>query len=222
MVKDRFGNKVWLRGIIALSKSDETGDIMALIVVRDVTERKKIEVENTRRMDLIMGLTNDYESVYFVDLETDSYDIYRRNDRITTKYSSIFLPSYSDSIKAFAYRGVYRQDRENFIRLLSIEEIRKTLGKKNGFTFSFRTGNTGAPQYYQVKGVRIGSGRNMESGSAAAGTCSCFWVLPILRRRDRKNSERENFLKTLSSRQDTRRTPRALSFPICPTTSGLP
>ena len=162
MVKDRFGNKVWLRGIIALSKSDETGDIMALIVVRDVTERKKIEVENTRRMDLIMGLTNDYESVYFVDLETDSYDIYRRNDRITTKYSSIFLPSYSDSIKAFAYRGVYRQDRENFIRLLSIEEIRKTLGKKNGFTFSFRTGNTGAPQYYQVKGVRIGSGRNMQ------------------------------------------------------------
>ena len=155
-------NVDWLRGIIALSKSDETGDIMALIVVRDVTERKKIEVENTRRMDLIMGLTNDYESVYFVDLETDSYDIYRRNDRITTKYSSIFLPSYSDSIKAFAYRGVYRQDRENFIRLLSIEEIRKTLGKKNGFTFSFRTGNTGAPQYYQVKGVRIGSGRNMQ------------------------------------------------------------
>lgn len=162
MVKDRFGNKVWLRGIIALSKSDETGDIMALIVVRDVTERKKIEVENTRRMDLIMGLTNDYESVYFVDLETDSYDIYRRNDRITTKYSSIFLPSYSDSIKAFAYRGVYRQDRENFIRLLSIEELRKTLRKKSGFTFSFRTGNTGAPQYYQVKGVRIGSGRNMQ------------------------------------------------------------
>ena len=149
MVKDRFGNKVWLRGIIALSKSDETGDIMALIVVRDVTERKKIEVENTRRMDLIMGLTNDYESVYFVDLETDSYDIYRRNDRITTKYSSIFLPSYSDSIKAFAYRGVYRQDRENFIRLLSIEELRKTLRKKSGFTFSFR-------------GVRIGSGRNMQ------------------------------------------------------------
>ena len=162
MVKDRFGNKVWLRAIIALSKNDATGDIMALIVVRDVTERKKIEIENTRRMDLIMGLTNDYESVYFVDLETDSYDIYRRNDRITTKYSSIFLPSFSDSVEAFAYKGVYRQDRENFIRLLSIDEIKKTLKKKNGFTFSFRTGNTGAPQYYQVKGVRIGSGRDMQ------------------------------------------------------------
>ena len=162
MVQDRFGNKVWLRGIIALSKSDVTGDIMALIIVRDVTERKKIEIENTRRMDLIMGLTGDYESVYFVDLETNSYDIYRRNDRIMTKYSSIFLPSYSESIEAFAYRGVYRQDRENFIHLLSIDQIKKTLEKKNGFTFSFRTGNTGAPQYYQVKGVRIGSGRSMQ------------------------------------------------------------
>lgn len=162
MVQDKFGNRVWLREIIALSKSEVTGDIMAVIIVRDITERKKIEFENTRRLDLIMGLTGDYESVYFVDLETDSYDIYRRQDTITTKYSSVFLPSYSDTIEAFAYKGVYRQDRENFIRLLSIDTIRKTLEKKNGFTFSFRSGNTGAPQYYQVKCVRIGSGRQMQ------------------------------------------------------------
>jgi len=162
MVQDKFGNRVWLREIIALSKNEVTGDIMAVIIMRDITERKKIEFENTRRLDLIMGLTGDYESVYFVDLETDSYDIYRRQDTITTKYSSVFLPSYSDTIEAFAYKGVYRQDRENFIRLLSIDTIRKTLEKKNGFTFSFRSGNTGAPQYYQVKCVRIGSGRQMQ------------------------------------------------------------
>lgn len=162
MVQDKFGNRVWLREIIALSKNEVTGDIMAVIIMRDITERKKIEFENTRRLDLIMGLTGDYESVYFVDLETDSYDIYRRQDTITTKYSSVFLPSYSDTIEAFAYKGVYRQDRENFIRLLSIDTIRKTLEKKNGFTFSFRSGNNGAPQYYQVKCVRIGSGRQMQ------------------------------------------------------------
>ena len=162
MVQDRFGNRVWLREIIALSKSDVTGDIMAMVIVRDVTERKKIEIENTRRMDLIMGLTDEYESVYFVDLETDSYDIYRRNDRITTKFSSIFVPSYSETIEGFAYKGVCRQDRENFIHLLSIDAAKKTLVKKDRFTFSFRSGNTGAPQYYQVKAVRIGRGRGMQ------------------------------------------------------------
>ena len=162
MVQDKFGNRVWLREIIALSKDDVNGDIMAVIIMRDITERKKIEFENTRRMDLIMGLTGDYESVFFVDLETDSYDIYRRQDRIMTKYKDAFVPSYSDTVEAFAYKGVYRQDRENFIHLLSIDTIREALKKKNGFTFSFRSGNTGAPQYYQVKGVRIGSGRNMQ------------------------------------------------------------
>ena len=162
MVQDKFGNRFWLREIIALSKDDVTGDIMAVIIMRDITERKKIEFENTRRMDLIMGLTGDYESVFFVDLETDSYDIYRRQDRIMTKYKDAFVPSYSDTVEAFAYKGVYRQDRENFIHLLSIDTIREALKKKNGFTFSFRSGNTGAPQYYQVKGVRIGSGRNMQ------------------------------------------------------------
>ena len=74
MVQDKFGNRVWLREIIALSKNEVTGDIMAVIIMRDITERKKIEFENTRRLDLIMGLTGDYESVYFVDLETDSYE----------------------------------------------------------------------------------------------------------------------------------------------------
>ena len=162
MVQDRFGNRIWLREVIALSKNEESGDIMAIIIMRDVTERKKIEIENTRRMDLIMALTDDYESVYFVDLDTDSYDIYRRNDQIMTKFSSLFVPSYTDTVEAFAYKGVSKQDRENFIELLSIDKVRRALEKKERFTFTFRSGNTGAPQYYQAKCVRIGSGRHMQ------------------------------------------------------------
>ena len=153
---------MWLKEIIALSRNEATGDLTAVIIMRDITEQKKIEIENRKRLDLIKGLTNDYESVYFVDLETDTYDIYRRNDRITTKYSKVFLPSYSETVETFAYRGVSRQDRENFIRLLSIDKVREVLSKKERFTFTFRSGNTGAPQYYQVKGVRIGSGRSMQ------------------------------------------------------------
>lgn len=162
IVKDRFGNRIWLRQIVTLSKNGVTGEIMGVVIIRDVTERKKIEIENKRRMDLIMGLTNDYESVFFVDLDTDSYDIYRRNDRITTKFSGVFLPGYSDAVEAFAYKGVFRQDRESFIRQLDIERAREVLRKKNGFTFTFRSGNTGAPQYIQAKAVRIGSGRSMQ------------------------------------------------------------
>ena len=162
LVQDKFGNRVWLKEIIALSRNEATGDLTAVIIMRDITEQKKIEIENRKRLDLIKGLTNDYESVYFVDLETDTYDIYRRNDRITTKYSKVFLPSYSETVETFAYRGVSRQDRENFIRLLSIDKVREVLSKKERFTFTFRSGNTGAPQYYQVKGVRIGSGRSMQ------------------------------------------------------------
>ncbi len=157
MVKDRFGKKVWIRETIALSRNKRTGDILGVVIIRDVTERKKIEIENTRRMDLIMGLTKDYETVCFVDLEKDTYDIYRRDERIWSKYRSAFLPRYSDTIEAFAYRGVYRQDRENFIFQLEPETVKSILSKKSGFTFSFRSGNTGAPQYYQAKGVRIGS-----------------------------------------------------------------
>ena len=156
LVKDRFGSRLWIRETISLSKNEMTGDIMGVLILRDVTERKKIENENVRRMDLIMGLAKDYESVFFVDLETDSYDIYRMQEKMAVKYSSAFTRSYSDTMEAFAYKGVYKQDRENFIEQLSIENAERVLSKKSGFTFTFRSGNTGMPQYYQVKAVRIG------------------------------------------------------------------
>ena len=156
LVKDRLGNRFWLREIISLSKSKVTGDILGVIILKDMTERKKIEIENARRLDLIMGLAKDYESVFFVDLDTDSYDIYRRNERVAQKYSRVFMTGFSDSVEAFAYMGVCRQDRENFIKQLSIDSLRNVLDKKSGFSFTFRTGNTGAPRYYRAKGVRIG------------------------------------------------------------------
>ena len=162
MIQDKNGKRLWLRQIMVLSKDETTGDIMGLIILRDVTERKKIEIENTRRMDLIMGLTKEYESVYLVDLDADTYEIYRRNDRIVNKYRRIFSPSYTDTIEAFAYQGVSRQDRDNFLLQTDIHHAAETLHKKGGFTFSFRTGNTGAPQYYQVKAVRIGTGKPIQ------------------------------------------------------------
>ena len=138
--------------------ADETSPSIALLR----QENRKIEIENKKRMDVIIGLTTDFESVYFVDLESDSYETYRRQESINNKYRSVFLPSYSDSIEAFAYRGVYKQDRENFVRQLSIENCKEVLRKKNCFTYTFRSGNTGAPQYYCAKAVRIGSGRSMQ------------------------------------------------------------
>ena len=130
---------------------------MGAVILRDVTQRKMIETENQRRLELIRGLSRDYESVYVVDLETDSYDIYRVKEEITAKYRNAFSPSYTDAVENFAYKGVYRQDRENFMNHLSIENAKKVLSRKSSFMFTFRSGNTGMPQYYQAKAVRIGS-----------------------------------------------------------------
>ena len=157
LVKDRFGNRVWIRESVSLSKNDLNDDIMGAVILRDVTQRKMIETENQRRLELIRGLSRDYESVYVVDLETDSYDIYRVKEEITAKYRNAFSPSYTDAVENFAYKGVYRQDRENFMNHLSIENAKKVLSRKSSFMFTFRSGNTGMPQYYQAKAVRIGS-----------------------------------------------------------------
>ena len=162
LVKDRFGNRIWIRESVSLSKNDLNDDIMGAVILRDVTQRKRIETENQRRLELIRGLSRDYEWVFVVDLETDSYDIYRVNEEITAKYRNAFSPSYTDAVENFAYKGVYRQDRESFINRLSIENAVRVLSRKSSFMFTFRSGNTGMPQYYQAKAVRLGSSDSIQ------------------------------------------------------------
>lgn len=162
-VLDRFGNRVWLRETINLSRDQATGDIIGVIVMRDVTERKRVEIENLRRMDMIRGLTSEYATVYFVDLDKDSYEIYRRQDHLMRKYSKTFQPGYRDTVEEFAQAGVYRHDRDEFIKQLTESGIRKNLKDKQQYSFTFRGNNSGGPCYYRAKIVRIGDTKGRAS-----------------------------------------------------------
>lgn len=156
MVLDVFGNRVWLRETINLSRDQATGDVVGVIVMRDVTERKKVEIENIRRMDMIRGLTGEYETVYFVDLDKDDYEIYRRQDHLMRKYSRVFQPGFRDTVEEFAQAGVYWHDRQEFVRQLTDSNIREILAFRQQYSFTFRGNNSGGPRYYRAKIVRIG------------------------------------------------------------------
>lgn len=164
-VKDRHGQDVWLHETINLSKDEETGDVVGLIIMKDITAQKTVERENLRRLRLIEGLTVDYASVYLADLTHDRYEIYRRDIRISKKYGKCFLERYSASMAAFAAVGVAAEDQELFLRRTSAEDIRRRLTDAASTRFIFRAKSSSrtAPVHYRAKIVRVASDPGAEN-----------------------------------------------------------
>ena len=155
-VFDRQGLTFYLRENIILSEDAASGDVIGVIVLRDITAQKMVEEESDRRKRMISALSRDYTMVFFVNLDADSYELYRREDNFMGRYARCFVPSYVETVEMFAERGVFRQDREKFLHYMSPEVLRKNLKGRDPLTFWFRGQSGGGAVFHQAKIVRSG------------------------------------------------------------------
>ncbi len=156
-ILDRNGKPYYLRESILLTQDENTGEVVGVFVLRDITAQKQVEEESDRRKRMISALSRDYTTAFLVNLESDSYVIYRRNETVMRKYSDCFVPSYADTVDAFVEKGVFHQDQEKFIHFLRPDVLRRNMEGKEVFTFIFRTQGSGGAIYQQAKIVRTGT-----------------------------------------------------------------
>ena len=156
-ILDRNGKPYYLRESILLTQDENTGEVVGVFVLRDITAQKQVEEESDRRKRMISALSRDYTTAFLVNLESDSYVIYRRNETVMRKYSDCFVPSYADTVDAFVEKGVFHQDQEKFIHFLRPDVLRRNMEGKEVFSFIFRTQGSGGAIYLQAKIVRTGT-----------------------------------------------------------------
>lgn len=156
-VKDKLNRDVYIRETILLTKDVNSEDVTGLVFMRDITEQKSVEIENRRRMNMIAALSIDYSTVFFLSLDTDTYEVYRRNEHIMSTYADCFAPAFSESVHLFSEKVVYDQDGSKFQYFLEADTLRRNLEGKDLFSFTFRAGRSRGPQYYRAKIVRVGS-----------------------------------------------------------------
>ena len=154
-IKDRKSRDVFLRETILLTKDTESGDVTGLVIVRDISDQKAVEIENRRRMNMIAALSIDYTTVYLVNLDSDSFEIYRRNEHIMSTYADCLTSVFMESVRLFSEAAVHEQDREKFIYFLDPDTIRRNLEGKDLFSFTFRAGKSRGSLYYRAKIVRV-------------------------------------------------------------------
>lgn len=112
--------------------------------------------ELVRRLELIEGLSADYESVFHADLEENVIQPYRVSSRKDYQFGrDLQVRPFAGFADAYAQRWVHPEDRERFCRELEPDYIRKTLERQKSFHINYRILRDGEPEYVQAFVVNV-------------------------------------------------------------------
>ena len=107
--------------------------------------------ELVRRLELIEGLSADYEIVFHADLVADVIQPYRVSSRECFQFGrDLQVRPFRGFADAYAQKWVHPEDREGFLAGLDPEQIRETLADAKSFHINYRVLRNGEPEYVQA------------------------------------------------------------------------
>ncbi len=165
----RGGGIRWLDDYGHFVRDTAFGDVF-YVFVADATERKchQIENENNRNLerkrylDLVEGLSIGYESILYTDLDTDTVQAYRLNDRTGRQFEkALQTRSYSSFALDYVHMWVHPEERDFVAEATSPEHIRIALSGSKMFHMNYRVVKDGKTQYIQLRIVNVGESDNV-------------------------------------------------------------
>ena len=162
------GESFWTRTTIILTKDENSGDIMGLAVVKNITSSYRQKEEKLYQLEIINALTIEYSNVFMINVMSGIIRIVRINDRISSFYNESLegLP-YDDVLDFYASVSVYEDDRDMIKRAFSRENVLKQLSKRESYYVNFRSYINNKISYMKLTVVRIGNIR--EKGNVLMG-----------------------------------------------------
>lgn len=120
-------------------------------------EREQIYQENRRRLEVIEGLSINYESILYVDLDRDAIQPYRLSERTRVQFQEKLQPlSFRWYMADYTAVWVHPEDREMVARETSVERIRERLSREKTFYINYRVICQGELQFLQLRFVNVG------------------------------------------------------------------
>ncbi len=146
--------------------SEEAGDVF-YVFVGDATERKSshqetvdtIDRERKRYLDLVEGLSVGYESILYVNLDTDVVQAYRLNNRTNQLFDKeLQIRQYGAFAEEYVGMWVHPEDRDIVIKATDPAYIRNKLSLGRTFHISYRVVEEDKINYIQLHIVNVGEG----------------------------------------------------------------
>lgn len=112
--------------------------------------------EQLRRLEIIEGLSFNYESICYVDLDSDQIRPYRLSSRGSQLFNERFqIRSYSQYVNDYLRIWVHPEDRELVLNFMEPNRLRKRLEKNQISYINYRALTSGEEQYLQLQVVNI-------------------------------------------------------------------
>ena len=173
----RDGQTRWVEDCGRFVRSETMGDIFC-IFVSDITEKRlrlvenrrwkkeaedcgaqmeEIHQEHTRRLEIIEGLSVDYASIFYADLDADTIQAYRTSSRIRHTFGR--AQSAAQSFSAFASEYIRRwvcpEDREVMKKALDPVCLRARLAEQQVFLVNYRVLQQNRLECLQLQAVKV-------------------------------------------------------------------
>lgn len=168
-VRSRVGNTFYVFLLDATDKKklrQEEEDrrerqFQALIKEYD-EERTQINQEHLRRLEVIEGLSVNYETILYVDLEADTIFPYRLSSRTEAQFSDNGqTTSLGRYMEEYVRAWVHPDDREMLVQAAKPDYIRRELTGNATFYINYRAVENGQTQYLQMRFVNVTRGKGI-------------------------------------------------------------
>ena len=155
----------WLEDYGHFIHSESAGDVF-YVFVGDATEKKNqqklISQEYLRRLEVIKGLSVNYESILYVDLEKDEVLPYRLSARTKKQFGrELRARKYLDFITSYINTWVHPEDRQTLSQSVSLPYIRAKLLRAKSYFISYRILTGEESTYLQLRIVNVSNGRHI-------------------------------------------------------------
>lgn len=160
------GEVRWVEDYGHFVRNEILGDVFC-VFVGDATEKyqrrqkqlESISRERLRHLEVIEGLSIDYTSIFYVDLDTDSLQAYRVGERIQNHFSNgrTSCP-FEGFAEEYIKEWVLPEDRELLREAMNADVIRARLTRERIFHVNYRIQNGDKAEYLRMQMVDVGSG----------------------------------------------------------------
>jgi PAS domain S-box-containing protein len=142
---------------------EENGSLIYQRFLLDCTaqklQEKKERMEDEKRFkEMIQALCIDFESVYFLDVDSAMGYPYRVNGDMIRRFGDAYQGQMQlkQSVDLYAANVVHEEDREMFCQATTREMFYQKLSRKPIYYLNYRTHREGVTEYFQMKAVRVG------------------------------------------------------------------
>lgn len=152
--KDHTGDRFF--SLIFIGVDNPPYDHVVVGIV-DVTDVKRIEVENRKNSRIVEALSDDYTAVFYIDVEMGVVRLYRAEDDVKRRFGHLLEGQvrFDDMVKVYINREAYVKKDDDAYKYLDYATLREEVNKKGIITFNYTRILNGEKRQYRLKAVKI-------------------------------------------------------------------